>query len=103
MKISKEYSTKDLERILNQSKSIIANRVSTNKQKKPIVSGTINFYSPDEGFLDAYITDDMLIGDFDDWAKNYMEEEDEELTDDELYNKFNELYYDDLRIQYEDS
>ena len=102
MKINKEYSTKDLERILNQSKSILANRVSTNKQKKSIVSGTINFYSPDEGFLDAYITDDMLMGDFDDWVKNYMEEEDEELTDDKLYNKFNELYYNDLRIQYEE-
>lgn len=104
----REYSTKDIDRILKQEKAIIANKKP--KKGKAVVSGTINFKSPEEGFIDAYITDDMLFGGgFEGWLKEKAEQHEldenldfNHLNYETLYKKYGRWYDDDLEYYYND-
>ena len=106
--MTREYSTKNIDRILKQEKAIIANKKP--KKGKAVVSGAINFKSPEEGFIDAYITDDMLFGGgFKGWLKEKAEQHelDENLDFNRLdykslYKKYGRWYDDELEYYYND-
>ena len=106
--MTREYSTKNIDRILRQEKAIIANKKP--KKGKAVVSGAINFKSPEEGFIDAYITDDMLFGGgFEGWLKEKAEQHelDENLDFNRfdyksLYEKYGRWYDDELEFAYRD-
>ena len=104
MKINKEYSTKDLERILNQSKSILANRRA------------VLAYYYDTGIGNVVIlrlTEDRVLP-FDEWLQDQINENNltidgieytsiEDIPDDVQNELYNNAYLEDISFIVEDT
>lgn len=98
--MKREYSTKNIDRILRQVNGLVANKRGNNR--KSVISGTIGFASPKKGFIDAYIDDDTIFGGFDEWIKENLDEGDslDNMDYEELSRKYDDAYYDDLAVAY---